>query len=62
MLKSELAAKLQTTPYSLNFDEASLKNLLHVVPTLVSYFDHTCNTMKVEQVGSLGVPQADAKN
>ena len=61
-LKTELVQKLKETPYSLNLDEATSNNLIHVFTVLVSYYDRDSRRMKVEQLGSLSVPQVDAQS
>ena len=56
----ELTERLRTTTYSVNLDEATSKNLMHVLIVLVSYFDRSAKKVKVEQLPSLNVPAVDA--
>ena len=56
----QLTDHLQTTTYSLNVDEATSKNHMHVFTVLVSYYDRSAKKVKVEQLVSLNVPAVDA--
>ena len=56
----QLTERLRTTIYSLNLDEATSKNLMHVFTVLVSYYDRSAKKVKVEQLASLNVPAVDA--
>ena len=56
----ELTERLRTTTYSVNLDEATSKNLMHVLIVLVSYYDRSAKKVKVEQLPSLNVPAVDA--
>ena len=56
----ELTERLRTTTYSLNLDEATSKNLMHVFTVLVSYYDRSAKKVKVEQLVSLNAPAVDA--
>ena len=56
----QLTERLRTIIYSLNLDDETSKNLMHVFTVLVSYYDRSAKKVKVEQLASLNVPAVDA--
>ena len=60
MFHENLLNKLRITPFSLNLDEATSSNQLHVLTVLVSYYNSEKKSIDVEHLGSIHVPTADA--
>ena len=59
-VKNKLKDKLWSAVFSLNLDEATLNNSLHVLTLLVSYYDPGINDVVANHLASVNVPSVDA--
>ena len=61
-MQDQLVVKLKNAPFSLNLDEATLTNLLHVFSVVASSYDKEKHSLVVEQLASLSISVVDAEN
>ena len=61
-VKDKLVDKLQSAVFSLNLEEATSNNSLHVLTLLVSYYDPSQNDIVINHLASVNVPSVDASS
>ena len=61
-MKDELLKKLRVTPFSLNMDEVTSSNELHVCTVLVSYYDSTTQSVVIEHFSSISVHTVNSES